>query len=895
MSSKLNSEDLKTIQWHKMSWEDVVDKLETSESGLSDNEVKERREQFGINELPEKKAVTIWEIISHQILNPLIFILIAATIASVAIGEITDAIFILVVIVLNTTLGAYQEFKAEKSASSLQKFLKIKATVLRNDKNVVVPSEELVPGDIILLETGNKIPADIRIISANNLTVDESFLTGESHAVSKSNETLKKQAEIGDRKNMSFAGGTVLSGRAKGIVVATGLNTQVGIIAENVSSTSTAKPPLVIRMERFTRNISIIVVALSFLLSFLLYYQGYDGSSIFFFVVALAVSAIPEGLPVALTVVLSIATKRMSERNVIVRKLNAVESLGSCNVIASDKTGTLTVNQQTVRTILLPDSTKISVSGEGYNGIGELSLNETKITYDDHLVSLILRTAILANEATLKEQENEWNFVGDSMDVALLALGYKAGVTPEEYKNSYTLVEEIPYEPEKKYAAAIHSREEKYFTSMKGAVETVLTHCQTQFNPQAKTETKLDSGKIFAQVEELAQIGLRVLGFAGKESKENSPIEELTFYGLIGFIDPLRPEAIDAVEKCKDAGIRVLMITGDHPSTAGAIAYELGLDKNKENVVTGQKLKDSSPEEFGELVKSSNVFARVSPVQKLEIVDYLIEHGDFVAVTGDGINDTPALRRANIGVAMGSGTDITKEVGSMIIVDDNFSSIVSGVEEGRFAYDNVRKVIYLLISTGAAEIVLFIASIIAGLPLPLLAVQLLWLNLVTNGIQDVALAFEGGEPDAMKRKPRATNEKIFNAQMIKQTVVSGLGIGFLVFGIWYWLKIYVGMDEYEARNIVLLLMVLIQNVHVFSCRSEKISAFRVPISRNYILIFGVIGAQALHMLSMQIPFMQNVLGVKPLSPVIWLQCLTIAFIPLIIMEVMKLVSKKNPA
>ena len=893
MSSSQPFQTSDSTKWHKKSIDETLAELHTTQDGLSDQECAKRLSQYGANRLPDKKAVTLWEIIQHQLINPLIFILFAATIASVVIGEVTDALFILIVIVLNTSLGAYQEFHAEKSASGLQKMLKIKAVVIRNGKRFTLPSEELVPGDIVLLESGNKVPADLRLIETNNLTVDESFLTGESLAISKHNESLLEDAEIGDRKNMTFAGGTVLSGRAKGVVVATGLHTQVGIIAENVSTTSSAKPPLVIRMERFTRNISIIVVVLSFILAFLLYFQGYDSGSIFFFVVALAVSAIPEGLPVALTVVLSIATKRMSKRNVIVRKLNAVESLGSCSVIASDKTGTLTVNQQTVRLLVFPDNSQIQVSGEGYNGEGELTQNETKLNHTHTALAPLLRTAVLANEAKLIQRDDEWEFVGDSMDVALLALGYKAEITPASYKNDYQLVTEIPYEPENKYAGAIHSKDGRYFVSMKGAVETVLTHCAFQFNLETGEESPLESAILLTQVEEMASAGLRVLGFAGKESESDNTLENLTFYGLVGFIDPLRAEAKEAVRKCKDAGIRVLMITGDHPSTAGAIAYELGLENDKKNVITGTDLKELSSEKFTQLIASSNVFARVSPIQKLEIVDDLIEHGDFVAVTGDGINDTPALRRANIGVAMGSGTDIAKDVGSMIIVDDNFSSIVSGVEEGRFAYDNVRKVIYLLISTGAAEVVLFIASIIVGLPLPLLAVQLLWLNLVTNGIQDVALAFEGGEEDAMKRKPRKSSEKIFNAQMIKQTVISGMGIGLLVFAIWYWLKTSLAMNEFEARNIVLLIMVLIQNVHVFSCRSEFTSAFRVPISKNYILIFGVLGAQLLHIACMHIPFMQGVLGVQPISATIWIQCLGVAFIPLLLMESVKFFSKNK--
>ncbi len=400
---------------------------------------------------------------------------------------------------------------------------------------------------------------------------------------------------------------------------------------------------------------------------------------------------------------------------------------------------------------------------------------------------------------------------------------------------------------------------------------------------------------------ELASKGYRVLALAGgefedftqKEVYENEDVPELSLYGLVGFIDPLRPEAVDAVKKCNDEGVKVIMITGDHPETAKAISKELGIAIEGEPVVTGSELNNTPPEELDKLVRSTHVFARIAPMQKFEIVEELIEQGEFVAVTGDGVNDTPALRRANIGVAMGSGTDVAKETANMIVTDDNFSSIVSGVEEGRFAYDNVRKVIYLLISTGAAEVALFIASIIAGLPLPLLAVQLLWLNLVTNGIQDVALAFEGGEPGAMKRKPRDPSEKIFNPLMMQQTLVSGLAMGLIAFGFWFFLKNYQGMDETQARNMVLLLMVLMQNVHVFSCRSERVSAFRVPIKRNIVLIFGVLLAQGIHILSMQVPFMQQVLRVEPISAFEWFEVLILALPLLLVMEIFKLTRSKT--
>jgi magnesium-transporting ATPase (P-type) len=889
--------------WQAFSKEEIFSELKTSEDGLNQQEISKRIQFYGENKLPQVKKVTLMQIIMHQLLNPLIFILVAAAIASVAIGEGKDSIFIFLVIFINSALGSYQEYNAEKSASSLQKLIKIKARVRREGKEKEVPSEELVPGDIVSLESGMKVPADIRLIEVSGLEIDESFLTGESIAAKKQIDVLQENLGVAERTNMAFAGSTVMKGRGVGVVVCTGIDTQVGKISQDVTESASAKPPLVQRMEKFIKQISIFVIALSVILAVVLRMQGMDITAIFFFVVALAVSAIPEGLPVALTVALSIATKRMAKRNVIVRKLTSVESLGSCTVIASDKTGTLTVNEQTAKIIILPNGIRFAINGEGYNGVGSVTNAESKtieFSENEEIVK-ITRVAVFANESSLIKENEKWSHHGDAMDVALLGMSYKLGINPEKWQIEEKSIGKIPYESERKFSASFCVANNSVYIGVKGAVETILDFCPVMsINGEIRN---IDKDKILADAEKLAKGGYRVLAFASGEYKafqkkevyENEDIPALTFYGLVGFIDPLRPEAKISVEQCNSAGIKVIMITGDHPETAGTIARELGIADESTLVVTGQMLADAGAHDspaFEKLVASTTVFARVSPTQKLEIVDVLIREGEFVAVTGDGVNDAPALKRANIGVAMGSGTDVAKEVGSMIVADDNFSSIVAGVEEGRFAYDNVRKVIYLLISTGAAEIILFLVSISAGLPLPLLAVQLLWLNLVTNGIQDVALAFEGGEPGAMKRPPRKPSEKIFNLLMINQTIVAGATIGFIVFGLWYYLNHYTQMDEMHARVLVLLLMVFMQNFHVFNARSERISAFKIPIKRNIILVFGVISAQGIHMLSMQIPFMQNILRIEPITFSEWLYILALAVPILLVMELFKYCSRK---
>jgi P-type Ca2+ transporter type 2C len=896
-----------TPAWHPLTPEEALQRQESTPRGLDPAEVERRRERYGPNVLPGKEPPTLLTIVLHQFANPLIYVLLAAAAVSLLIGEMKDAVFILLVIVLNAVIGTSQEWKAESSAAALQKMMTIQVRVRRGDSDHTIDAEELVPGDIVLLESGNKVPADLRLLEVRNLEMDESFLTGESQVVTKSTQALDEDTGLGDRLNIAFAGATTTSGRGVGLVVATGAATEVGRIARSVAEGESSKPPLLIRMERFAHQISYIVLGASAVLAVIAVGQGIPWLEVFFLAVALAVSAIPEGLPVALTVALSIATSRMAKRNVIVRRLTAVESLGSCQVIASDKTGTLTVNQQTVKAVLLPSGERFTVTGEGYAGEGEVRAAGEDTSLEppaqDRLVRLA-RAAVLCNEGDLERDGKGWRHGGDAMDVALLALGYKLDLPPRDVRAGVELLGAIPFESERRYAARAYRTggngsggDGGTIVAVKGAVETVLPLCRNMAGPDCPIE--LDAGGIERAALELADGGHRVLAVAegpldsgpdGEELNEET-LPPLTLLGLVGFIDPLRPEAKDAVAECRGAGVDVIMITGDHPATARAIARELGITDGEDDVVTGEQLAslgEPGGPDYRDAVARHHVFARVSPLQKLDIVESLVDGGRFVAVTGDGVNDAPALRRANIGVAMGSGTDVAKDTADMIVTDDNFASIVAGIEEGRFAYDNVRKVTYLLIATGAAEVLLFTLALLSGLPLPLFAVQILWLNLVTNGIQDVALAFEGGEPGAMQRPPRRPTEGIFDGLMVQQTVVSGLVMSLITFGLWAWM-IGTGREEETSRNLLLLLMVLLQNVHVFNCRSEYVSAFRVPLRRNYILVFGVLAAQGLHILAMQVPFAQDLLQVAPISPREWGYLLLLALPILLAMEAFKAV------
>ncbi|RXA18999.1 HAD family hydrolase [Methanosarcina sp. MSH10X1] len=887
-----------STSWHALQTEEVFKKLMTSSEGLASEEATLRLEEYGRNTLPARKPPGLAEIVFHQFKSPLIYILLIAAIISILLDDIKDAAFIFLVVVINAVIGTLQEWKAEQSASQLQTILKIMARVRRGNTELKVPAEEIVPGDIVLLESGNRTPADLRILYATNLTIDESLLTGESAAVQKTASVLKKDTPVSDRHNMAYAGSTVITGRGCGVVTATGNRTEVGMIARAVTEAEAAKPPLLIRMEDFAQKVGILVIAASFVMSAIALAQGIAPIEVFFLAIALIVSAIPEGLPVGVTVALSIASTRMAKRHVIVRRLSAVESLGSCTTIATDKTGTLTVNQQTAKVVLLPPGESFEVSGEGYIPVGEVRRENKSISGTEEMTGLqrLALAAAICNEGTLFQEEGEWVHHGDAIDVAFLALAFKLGINPREVRERAKIVAEVPFESERMYSAVYYRKEKEgsLRVAVKGAMEAVLPYC-TKMNT-LEGETRIDPDILYEEQNSLMEKGYRVLVVADgfpEEVTTDPDLESvrpgLTFLGITGFIDPVRPDVNEAVETCKKAGIDVVMITGDHPKTALAIASELGIAHSMEEMITGREMEEMEDPEtpaFIATLEKPRVFARVTPVQKMEIVDALVRRGHFVAVTGDGVNDAPALRRANIGVAMGSGTDVAKDTASMIVTDDNFSSIVAGVEEGRVAYDNIRKVTYLLISTGLAEVVLFILALIAGLPIPLLAVQLLWLNLVTNGIQGVALAFEDGEPETMRKKPRRPGEGIFNSLMIKQTLISGITIGAVAFTVWAWFS-FMGYGEIESRNLLLLLMVLFENFHVFNCRSEYRSVFRIPLRNNYLLVTGVVLMQGLHILSMHVPLMQDLLGISPVSVERWFSFFIIAGVIIVVMEIFK--------
>lgn len=856
---------------------DVQFEFGTSELGLKNAEVKARRAKFGANILPKKKKDGILKIFFHEFIDPMVLLLVVAIAASIIAGEYIDACVIAFIILVDAIMGTYQENKANNTAEALANYIKVQVKVIRDSEEQIVNAEELVPGDFVMLESGDKISADMRLVETHNFSVDESVLTGESVQVSKNPERIGKVgASLGDQRNMVFSGTTVVSGRAKAIVVKTGLSTELGKIADSINNTNKAKSPLTLRVEKLSRQITIMILIIAAVLTTLLITKGVSYTEILLTVIAFAVSAMPEGLPLALTMALSIASNRMAKKNVIVRKLNSAESLGSCTVIASDKTGTLTVNQQTAKRIILPNSEEYQVSGTGFSTTGKVTGNA--ISYAEEIGLL----GVLNNEASIENSKH----IGDSIDIAFLVLGEKLKVETRGIK----IVERVPYESENKYSAVFYEKGGETYCTVKGSLEVVAGFCD-----KVNFSNRKDLRKLHAQNEMLAKDGYRVIALANgkiahKKSYSEKDIKGLTFMGMVGFIDPIRKEAVASIRDCHTAGIKVLMITGDHPLTAYSIARDLELAKDMEQVASGEEVEKvyrCGQKEFDEFVASKLVFARVTPLQKLHIVNSLKRQGEFVAVTGDGVNDAPALKSANIGVAMGSGTDIARETADMIIVDDNFKSIVAGVKEGRVAYANIRKIILFLISCNIAEAVFFCLAIALDMPMPFVAVQLLWLNVVTDGVQDFALSFEKAEKDILREKPRDPKESIFDKTLLRKILYSAAVITGVIFALYYYLIRVANVDIVVARSYTMCLMVFIQNVHAFNCRSEKQSAFRISLLKNPVFLFGIAGTIILQLIVMEVPMFTAFLQTISMPPVLIAEFFGLALIILLALEIYK--------
>ncbi len=862
------------MNWYQIDSKDSFRKLNTSEEGLTDKEVKERLLQYGPNKLAEEEKINKLKILLHQFTSPLIYILLIAAIVTFLLKEYIDTGVIMAVVLLNAVIGYIQEFKAEESVRALKKMIVPKARVFRDGIEKEINSLELVPGDIVLLSSGSKAPADLRLFRTIELKVEEAMLTGESIPAEKIISTIKEDnLTPGDQRNMAFMGTVVVSGRAKGVVVETGQRTVLGQIAKEVGEVSAFKTPLQDKLERFARLIGFAVLGFCAFIFWAGIMRGVKVSDMFVTAVATAVSAIPEGLPVAVTITMAIGVARMARRNAIVRKLPAVETLGSTTVIGSDKTGTLTKNEMTVRLIFDGEKT-YEVTGSGYEPEGVILYEQTTASLDE-LKNLrqVLRIGFLCNESNVYEEDGLYKVDGDPTEGALIVSASKAGIRIEDEKDNHPQIEILPFESERGYMATLHKYKEKKFVFVKGAPERVLDMCTMRM-----VDKGLEKNKILHVANIFAKEGLRVLAMAYKEVP--SDLEEITHQdvesnmvlaGLQGMLDPPRPEAVDAIRGCKEAGIRVVMITGDHATTASAIAGMLGITTDESNVLTGREIETMADDELFNTVKNVSVFARVAPQHKLRIARQLARHGEIVAVTGDGVNDAPALKAAHIGIAMGgTGTDVAREASDMVLADDNFASIFTAVEEGRVVYDNIRKVTLFLVSCGFGELIAIVATIVMGIPIPYIPAQILWLNLVTNGFQDVALAFEPGEKGILNKPPRKPKESILSSLIIQRTFLMGI---VLAAGTLYVFisDLNQGVPLERARTAALTTMVFFQFYQALNCRSETESIFSMSPMSNPFLFYAMIAAFFAQLAVLYVPALQWIFRTVPLTMTEWLE------------------------
>ena len=866
------------MKYYDIEKEKVLKELNTRKNGLTNDEVEANLDKYGKNELPKQKQDSALKIFFSQFKDPMELILCLTVVLSFITGEIVDAIALIVIILVDVFIGTYEEWKARKDAQALINMIKVNTTVIRDGKTKEIDSSYVVVGDIISLESSMKISADARIIECHNFQTDEAALTGESIANTKTVDVIDENTPLADRTNMVYAGTTVVTGRALAVVTATGTQTEIGKIADKVTNTKEEKSPLTIRTEKFSKQISVVIVVIAIIVAFVLKAKNFPLSEIFLSVIALSVSAMPEGLALAQTMALTIASKRMAKKNVIVKKLNSVESLGSCTVIASDKTGTLTVNEQTAKKIVLKNGNSFNITGSGYNDEGEVQVNGNAKIDDAKEIALLGK---INNEAQLDKEEDKWISRGDSIDIAFLSLAKKLKIEDE-----IEIIERIPYESENQYSAVFYKKGKDTYCTIKGSLEKVMS-----FSEKKETYKKQNT--------KLSKEGYRVIAIADGKVKgtKEKDIKKLDFKGMVAFIDPIREEVKQSIKECKGAGIKVIMITGDHPLTALSIARQLRICISKEEVTTGeevQKAKEKGEEEFYNFIKDKKVFSRVTPMDKLDIVESLKKHDEFVAVTGDGVNDAPAIKAANIGIAMGSGTDVAKETASMIVADDNFTSIVEGVKEGRTAYSNIRKITLFLLGCGLAEIAFFLLSIAFGYPIPLVAIQLLWLNMVTDGLQDISLSFEKTEDNIMKEKPRDTNESLFTKDLVREILILGLTITVIVFGIWKFMM-DIGTDLVFARSVIMMLMVFIQNINVLNCRSENRSVFRESLLDNPLVIITIVGSIGLQLALSEIPFTASILKLTPLPYMLIIGLFFLSFIIIIVFELYKVIynNKKN--
>jgi len=895
INNQLGAVDSIPENWHTESTQTVFEFLATTPDGLGNEEVINSRAKHGPNRLPEPKVRGPLVRFFYQFHNVLIYVLIAASAVTAMLGHWVDASVILGVVIINAVIGFVQEGKAENALRAIRQMLSPNAMVLRNGKQVTIPAEELVPGDVVLLQSGDKVPADLRLFRVKGLQIQESVLTGESMAVEKITDPVAQESVIGDRRCVAYSGTLVTHGQGAGVVIATGVQSEIGRISTLVSEVESLTTPLLRQMAQFGRWLTLAIIGIA-IITFIFgsIVRDYAIAEMFLAAVSLAVAAIPEGLPAIMTITLAIGVQRMARRNAIIRRLPAVETLGAVNVICSDKTGTLTRNEMTVR-MIATTSSLFEVSGTGYDPHGSISLSDMNVLAEERPLLLeTTRAAVLCNDASLERKDTEWFVHGDPMEGALLVSGLKAGLDNEAEVKQYPRTDLIPFESEHRFMATLHhSHSGDAFIFLKGAPERLLEMCAQQKTVHG--DQSIDKDYWLSRIEEMAQQGQRVLAIAVKpvnyeqmELKFSDVENGLIMLGMFGLIDPPREEAIEAVETCGKAGIRVKMITGDHGATARAIARQLKL-VNADDVLTGQDLDLMSEDELRQRVQDVDVYARVNPEHKLLLVRLMQELGLIVAMTGDGVNDAPALKRADVGTAMGhNGTEAAKEAAEMVLADDNFASIAHAVEEGRTVYDNLKKAILFILPTNGGEALIILAAILFGFhQLPLTPVQILWVNMVTAVTLALSLAFEPPEQNVMRRPPRNAHEPMLTAHLIWRITFVSVILMSGTFGLFIW-EIERGMSIEHARTVAVNTLVVFEIFYLFNSRYIKASIFNWAglTGNRYVLIAITI------LIIFQLGFtylapMQILFGTTAIDFNIWLRIILVSSSVLFLVELEK--------
>ncbi len=892
--------------------DDILKNLNSDQkNGLSSQEARQRLEKYGPNALAEKKGKSFFAKLIEQLLDPMVIILLVAAAVSSLQGDMVETLIILAIVVLNSGLSLYQEGKAENSLKALQNMSAPHAKAVRDGKIQSVPAHDLVPGDIVSLETGDIVPADIRLLDSQNLSSDESSLTGESVPVDKdSNIELENDVEIGDRTNYLHSSSIITRGRGIGIVANTGHNTEIGKIATNIQSTEEEASPLQLKLAKLSKTLGYLVVGVSIIV-FIVGLLRPDLSVLdsIMTAVSLAVAAIPEGLAAVVTIVLSIGMNRMSKKNAIVKKLLAVETLGTTTFIASDKTGTLTQNEMTVKTIFT-NNQHFDVEGVGYSPEGDITSNEQKVNISENKeLEMLITAASLDSDAKLKHENNKWDIIGDPTEGALITLSEKSGLSNETLNDEFKRVKEYPFDSTRKMMTTFHENyfDDKFVSFTKGAPDIMIDKSSkiilngevVDFTPELKQEL-LDKNN------EYARQALRVLAFSYRtwdklpEDKDPDNIEsDMIFIGLTGMIDPARPEAKEAIKECKTAGIIPMMITGDYLETALAIGKDLGIADSDDQAIMGKELNNMTPEQLREIVKRKRIFARVSPENKVQIVTALKENGEIAAMTGDGVNDAPAIKKADIGIAMGiTGTDVAKGTAKVILTDDNFATIVNAVEEGRIIYANIKKFVSFLLTCNIGEVLIMLIAMVVGAPIPLTVIQLLWLNLVTDSFPALALGVEKGEPDIMNNPPRKTDEQIIDKTIIDNIIVQAIAITVSTLGAFYISLNYLHAGEsgeiqlHAAQTVAFITLILAELLRAFSARSEKYTVFELGIFTNKSLVHAFIGSFILTLLVVYLPFVQDIFNSVPLRLIDWAVIIPFAFLPFVVGEIHKLIERK---